>query len=276
MGADTPSFYNDLAQHYHLIYESWDRSIERQASILGPLLEERLGPAPLRILDCACGIGTQTIGLANRGHAVVASDFSDAAVRRAQHETHLRGLQVQFHVADMQNLSALPDSDFDAVVIGDNSLPHLLSDEEMYRALTSISAKLRPRGMLLATIRDYDHLLQTRPPVQGPSFYSGEAGRRIVHQVWDWDRDQYTVHLYLTWDAGSRWIAKHYVSQYRAVKRESLSGFLELSGFEEVEWLMPQITTFYQPIVVTRKKESVTRMPDNKPQTKLSPIEECD
>jgi glycine/sarcosine N-methyltransferase len=255
MGADTVAFYNDLAEHYHLIYESWDRSIEQQARILGPLLEERLGPAPLRIFDCACGIGTQAIGLAKRGHAVVASDLSDVAVRRAQDETRLRGLQLEFHVADMQDLSSLPGTEFDAVVIGDNALPHLLSDCEMGRALNAISGKLRAGGVLLATIRDYDHLLESRPPVQGPAFYSDDRGRRIVHQVWDWDSDQYTVHLYLTWDAGSHWITKHYMTCYRAVTRKSLSGVLESSGFQDIEWLMPETSSFYQPIVLARKKD---------------------
>ncbi len=34
-------------------------------------------------------------------------------------------------MADMRDLSALPNSDFDAVLVGDNSLPHLLSNEDL-------------------------------------------------------------------------------------------------------------------------------------------------
>src|SRR5579859_538968 len=90
MSGDIAAFYNDLAEHYHLIFEDWDRSIERQASVLGPLLEARAGAAPLKVLDCACGIGTQTIGLAKRGHRVTGSDLSDAAVARARREAGMR------------------------------------------------------------------------------------------------------------------------------------------------------------------------------------------
>jgi len=255
MSTDTATFYNDLAEHYHLIYDNWDRSIERQASVLGPLLEERVGPTPLRVLDCACGIGTQTIGIASRGHAVVASDLSDAAVRRAERETRLRGHEVKFHVADMRNLSSLPESEFDAVLVGDNSLPHLLSDDDLSRALRAISSVLKPNGLLLATIRDYDSLLQTRPPVHGPAFYSENGRRRLAHQVWDWNENEYTVHLYLTWDTGSCWEARHYASRYRAITRKELSGRLESSGFRQIEWLMPESTTFYQPIVIARKPD---------------------
>ena len=253
MSGDIAAFYNDLAEHYHLIYEDWDRSIDRQASVLGPLLQDRVGPAPLNVLDCACGIGTQTIGLARLGHTVVASDLSDASVKRAEREARARGLKVEFHVADMRNLSSLPESDFDVVLAADNSLPHLLSDHDLTQALKNISARLKPGGVFLATIRDYDSLLQTRPSVQGPAFYSENGRRRIVHQIWDWHENRYTIHLYLTWETGSCWTTKHYASQYRAIKRTELSENLESSGFHEIEWLMPESSSFYQPIIVARK-----------------------
>lgn len=62
------SFYEELADHYHLIFENWDSSMEQQAKILGPLLASQTSVHPLKILDCACGIGTQAIGFATMGH----------------------------------------------------------------------------------------------------------------------------------------------------------------------------------------------------------------
>lgn len=253
MSEEIAAFYNDLAEHYHLIFEDWERSIERQASVLGPVLEARAGPAPLKVLDCSCGIGTQTIGLARRGHRVTGSDLSAAAIARAERETSRRGLDVRFQVADMRNLSSIPESGFDAVLAGDNSLPHLLSDEDLGQALKSIAAALKPRGIFMATIRDYDHLLQSRPAFPGPVFYSRDGRRHIVHQIWDWDGDEYTVHLYITYEAGSSWMAKHYATRYRALQRKELTQSLEWSGFCEVEWLMPHSTGLYEPIVIARK-----------------------
>lgn len=253
MGGEIADFYNELAEHYHLIFEDWERSIERQAGILGPLLESRAGAAPLKVLDSSCGIGTQTIGLARRGHRVTGSDLSAAAIARAERETRQRGLDVKFHVADMRDLSSLPESGFDAVVAGDNSLPHLLSDEDLKKALESIAAVLKPHGVFLATIRDYDQLLQSRPAFLGPAFYAKDGRRHIVHQVWDWEGNEYTVHLYITYDAGSSWIAKHFATRYRALQRKELSHSLESSGFGAIEWLLPQSTGLYEPIVVARR-----------------------
>jgi glycine/sarcosine N-methyltransferase len=247
------TFYDDLAEHYHLIFEDWGRSVERQASILGPLLERYTSLAAPTILDCACGIGTQALGLAQRGHTIVASDLSRTAVARAQREARRLGVELQFHVADMRDLSSIPQQEFDVVLAADNALPHLLSDPDLECALRQMASKLTPGGILVATVRDYDHLIQARPAMQTPSFFEDSGRRRIMHQVWDWSGAEYDLHLYISFEGSVGWTAKHYVSRYRALLRADLAVALQKAGFTEVLWLEPAETSFYQPIVVARK-----------------------
>jgi glycine/sarcosine N-methyltransferase len=249
----TEIFYNDLADQYHLLFEDWSRSIERQAAILGPLIARYTRQNPARVLDCACGIGTQTLGLAQLGHRVVASDRSRAAVARAQREARLRKVEVQFHVADMRDLQPVAAHGFDVVLAADNALPHLLLQQDRDRALQQIYGKLGPGGILLATLRDYDRLVEQRPTVQPPCFFGEHGNRRIVHQVWDWDGPEYDLHLHLAYQTSSGWTAKHYLSRYRALRRTELEASLRAAGFDASEWLEPEATGFYQPIVVARR-----------------------
>jgi hypothetical protein len=44
-------FYEPLADHYHLIFDDWNRVIERQSKILNRLLVAQMGSHPLKILD---------------------------------------------------------------------------------------------------------------------------------------------------------------------------------------------------------------------------------
>jgi glycine/sarcosine N-methyltransferase len=177
--------YDDLASCYHLIFEDLDTSIARQAAILGPLIEDACGKSPVRILDAACGIGTQAIGLAMRGHAVIGSDLSEAALARARVETGARNLAVPLYHADLRDLSAVAGRPFDAIVIADNAFAHLLSEEDLRQAAASAARMLDRGGVLIATVRDYDVLARERPAFHGPVFYKDGGGRRIVHQVWD-------------------------------------------------------------------------------------------
>jgi SAM-dependent methyltransferase len=245
-------FYEALADSYHLIFDDWDSAIERQARILGPLLTSQTSVFPLKILDCACGIGTQAIGFAAMGHRVVASDLSRAEVKRAQQEALCRSLEISFYVSDMTSLLEVDESEFDVVVAMDNALPHL-NVAQLEQAARAIASKLKPKGLFLASIRDYDKLILQRPTIQEPTFYGAHGNRRIVHQIWDWiDGVRYVVHLYITAEAGREWKAHHFVSEYRCLLREELSAVLRNAGFEGVHWLMPPESGFYQPMVLAR------------------------
>ena len=92
--------YDELAPNYHLIFDDWHAAIARQAAVLGPLLEQAAASNRLRILDCACGIGTQAIGLAQRGHTVTGCDLSPAAIERARREASARGLDIHIERSD--------------------------------------------------------------------------------------------------------------------------------------------------------------------------------
>jgi SAM-dependent methyltransferase len=153
----------------------------------------------------------------------------------------------------MLDLSPVSEDEFDAVVCLDNSLPHLESDEQLRQAANEIRKKLRTGGVFIASIRDYDRLVQERPAVQEPSFYLDQGQRRIVHQVWDWMDDlRYTFHLYITRQVPVGWESHHYASTYRALLRNELTSALQAAGFIDTRWMLPSETGFYQPILMAK------------------------
>jgi SAM-dependent methyltransferase len=252
MSEDIREFYQALAEYYDLIFEDWNRSIERWGSVLGALLAAHLSAGPLRILDCACGIGTQTLGLAALGHHMVASDLSPAAVARAAREAGMRSLEVSFHVSDMTSLQEIAERGFDAVIAMDNALPHL-TPAQLTQAAHAIGSRIRKNGLFVAGIRDYDRLIVEKPTVQQPVFCGTEGNRRIVHQVWDWvENDRYILHVYITTQSDSGWDARHFVGEYRCMLRAELSSALNAAGFTDIRWLMPAESGLYTPMVMAR------------------------
>ncbi|HUI17534.1 MAG TPA: class I SAM-dependent methyltransferase [Alphaproteobacteria bacterium] len=250
----TEDFYDRLAGDYHLIFDDWERAVVRQGKILDSLLRQRGLPVPARIFDCACGIGTQALGLAGRGHVVAGSDASVAAITRARAEAAKRGLDVAFTVADMRTLAGLERAAFDAVVCADNALPHLMSAAELRATTGAIAACLKPGGLFLGSIRDYDAALLQRPTAVPPRFLDKGGPHRIIHQIWEWlDEERYRLHLYITLETASGWACRHYVSLYRALSRAALTSALAAAGLAEIAWLMPNESGYYQPIVLARK-----------------------
>jgi 2-polyprenyl-3-methyl-5-hydroxy-6-metoxy-1,4-benzoquinol methylase len=249
-------FYDQLADDYHLIYADWHASSLAQGKALSAILEEELGPGPLRILDCACGIGTQTIGLATLGHNLTATDASPRAIDRARIEAQKAGFDgILFEVREFSSLGERFDADFEAVLVCDNALPHLLSEEEIREAGTNFHACLKPGGLLLISTRDYDRILAERPGGTLPGRTIEEGQQRIVFQVWDWGPDStYSVDLFILRGSGASWEVKSMQTTSRAWRREELSRLIGQAGFRHAKWLPPEKTGFFQQILTARRR----------------------
>ncbi|WP_328621788.1 class I SAM-dependent methyltransferase [Streptomyces sp. NBC_00354] len=256
---DTRVFYDELADRYHLLYADWDAGIARQGRALNGLLTASLGPGPHRVLDNACGIGTQALGLAASGHRVTGTDLSPPSAARASREAAARGLALPTAAADMR---ALPfrDGSFDAVVCADNALPHLLTAEDVCTALAETLRVLRPGGLLLLSTRPYGELRRTRPQSDAPHVRTGPDGRTISFQLWEWheDGERYDLEMFqlLPSDApGGRetWTTRTTRATYWALPEEETAGYARRAGFAETVWHPAQATGFHQPLLAARK-----------------------
>jgi 2-polyprenyl-3-methyl-5-hydroxy-6-metoxy-1,4-benzoquinol methylase len=202
------------------------------------------------VLDCACGIGTQALGLAALGYAVEGTDISPRAVERARQEMASLGLNASFRVDDMRTLTTSPTGRYGAVLCMDNSLPHLDSDEQISTALKAMWSRMKPDGVLLISLRDYEKLMAERPSIMPPIFFKNGKLRRFVHQVWDWtDKRRYRFHLYLTLENVNGWQAHHVTGTYRAVTPAEVAALVESAGFSAIRLLSPDESGYYQPII---------------------------
>ena len=242
------AFYDQLAPYYHLLYPDWDTSITRQSRGLAEVLAEFGIAAGSSILDAACGIGTQTLGLAQLGYRVTASDISPAAVARARSEAEKRGLAVSFSVADLRRLSRDVPDRFAAVLACDNAIPHLLSDAEIRTAFVECRRVLAPAGVLVVSVRDYA-TIERRSPDRRPYGTRREGGcDYTAEQVWSWDGDQYDLVLQLTEQCGNAApIVHEFHSRYYAVALSTLELLLHEAGFDSV---MRRDEHFFQPLLV--------------------------
>jgi 2-polyprenyl-3-methyl-5-hydroxy-6-metoxy-1,4-benzoquinol methylase len=223
---NTQTFYDDLAGDYDALHADWPASVLRQGEALDGLIRGELGDAAQALLDCSCGIGTQAIGLALRGHDVLATDLSPASVVRARHEAASMGAALTFGVADFTRLAEQVSGTFACVLSCDNSVAHLHSDEDLALFAESVAAKLRPGGLALVSLRD-----------------------------WEWDDEgrSYELAQFTLRGTGESWQTACRRTRLRALRRQELCDAISAAGLSEVRWRTPEETGYYQPIVTARK-----------------------
>ena len=150
-----PAPYDTLAAVYDwLVPESLltpEGAVDAFAAVV-----DTLDPAA-RVLDCAAGTGQLAVGLALRGHEVVASDASRAMVERTRVLAGVHGVDVPAVVCAWE---ALEDqgwrSSFDAVFCVGNSIVHAGPTPRRRAALAAMAHVLRDGGLLVVTSRNWE------------------------------------------------------------------------------------------------------------------------
>ena len=260
------TFYDGLAPFYHLIYPDWEASMRRQAAALDALIKRTWGEGQVRtILDVACGIGTQALGLAALGYQVTGSDLSRREIVRAKQEADARTLDIDFAVADMRNAFATHgQQQFDLVIACDNSVPHLLSDADLLTAFREFYACTKPGGGCLITVRDYETEERTGTQIKPIGVRHDGDKKHLVLQVWEFLESPpgspllYDLSLYLITDAGGNAAdppeaacsTRVLRSRYYAVGTAALMALLEQAGFQDVARFDD---AFYQPVLLGKK-----------------------
>jgi SAM-dependent methyltransferase len=240
-------FYDRLSSFYHLVYPDWERSIERQAHMLDAIIRAQWGAGASSVLDVACGIGTQALGLARLGYQVTASDLSPAAIRRARAEAEQRGLSIAFSVADMRRAFAHHGRAYDLVIACDNAILHLLSDEEILAAFRQFRRCIHPGGGCIVSVRDYDRV-ERKDQVKLYSLREEDGVRYLLLQVWRFHGEIYDLDLYLIEDPGDTDCTTHVMrTRYYAVHTGTLIDLMGRAGFAEVQRLDE---AFFQPVLV--------------------------
>ena len=246
------TFYDNLASQYDKLFLDWQSTIQEQAVILDRLFVDNGFDKSAHILDCACGIGTQAIGLAMQGYHMTASDISDGELTQARERAEKNNVHLQFVNADFCALSETFSEQFDIVICMDNALPHMLTKSALEAAIKSITTQIADGGMFVASIRDYDALLIDKPPYSPPYIHKTNKGQRVSFQTWVWDGEHYKLTQYIIDDEETLQISK-FDCAYRATRREELTNLLVANGCSEVVWKFPEETEFYQPIVIAKK-----------------------
>ncbi len=252
MDDDVLTFYDGLAGDYHLLFDDWWEAAVWHGDTVERLLHAAGVRPPARILDATCGIGTQALPLAARGYEVVGGDLSGRAIERARSEAAARGIEMSLLASDIRELGGRVAPGFDAAISFDNSLPHLPTQETLVTGLTVVRTLLAPGGIFLASVRDYDRL--RADGVQGvtPVLHRRGDVAWISGQAWEWDATSVLIHLMVARAEGDGWRSEVRTTRYRALSRVDLNAGLAAAGLTDIEWLEPETTGFYQPVVAAR------------------------
>lgn len=145
---------DEAAQAWEEIAEGWAERVRtgtdhNRVYLLDAATLDALGDVVgLRVLDAGCGEGRFARMMAERGVRVTAIDLSSRMIELARAEEEKSPLGIDYHVADMADLSILAGAEFDVAV----AYLSLFDVQDYVSALREVARVLKTRGRFVFSI----------------------------------------------------------------------------------------------------------------------------
>jgi D-alanyl-D-alanine dipeptidase/SAM-dependent methyltransferase len=220
--------YDNLAQSYDALI-SWPQRLRREKPFLTRAFKQF---RVRRILDTACGTGMHAIAFHDWGYHVVGADISAGMIEKARENAGDRKIEfIQAGFTETEKIGGV----FDAVTCLGNSLPHVLSDDELDASLAAMLDCLLPGGVLIIHNNNYDRILGRRERFMPLAQGKRDGREHLFLRFFDFDDELLTFNIVTLAKESGEWRMSADSSTHRALTRDLLVGRLEKAGFEAVE-----------------------------------------
>jgi glycine/sarcosine N-methyltransferase len=163
------NFYKELSSVYDIVFPRVEETVEFLCKDL---------KANAEVLDLACGTGTYSFALAERGHKVTALDLDEDMVKLAIEKKG--NLDVEFYVEDMTKIKEVFENKrYDLIFCIGNSLVHLGRREAIASLIKDMSCMLNDGGTIILQIINYDRILMNNV-TSLPIIYRKEQGIKFT------------------------------------------------------------------------------------------------
>lgn len=242
-------FYDKFVDKYDVLV-SYENRVNREAKFYDMIFKKYKVKT---VLDCACGTGHHVMMLKHMAYDVKGSDLSPAMIDKARANLKERNLDVSLKISDFRNLNKNFGEKFDAVICVGNSLPHLLTDEDLTVALTEMNSILNENGIIILEQRNYDKLLKFKRRFFPVSFKEDE----VFFYVLDFLPSEIIFNIINVNISNQTF--QTYTTKYNALKINKVKELLHTTDFqiidlyEDYDFNKFNLETSDHPIILCRK-----------------------
>jgi glycine/sarcosine N-methyltransferase len=232
--------YAEFSSHYDQFVD-WEARLSIELPFIKTQLQEmrQNGDGKISILDAACGTGKHAIALVKAGFNCIGADFSKKMVEAARENAQEEGLSMIFRQAGFGELAqTFGENRFDSLICLGNSLPHLLEEVSLAKALVDFFAVLKPGGKLILQNRNFDLVLAERLRWMPPQTFREGDATWVFARFYDFDADgRLTFNIQILHSEGEAPFSQKVIStRLWPMKKVVLEEFLAKAGFNELQY----------------------------------------
>jgi 2-polyprenyl-3-methyl-5-hydroxy-6-metoxy-1,4-benzoquinol methylase len=205
-------------------------------------------------LDAGAGSGFHSLLLSQLGVATTALEISPGMLEKLRLHFEHYDVKIKMVQSDFQHSAAALQKKFDAVFCLGNSLPHILEEEELYRAIQNFAELLEDRGVLLLQLLNYTLIMQKKEKILSRKQVDGDTYLRY----YEYQKDLIEFHIVKIPPGAASPRSEHTVL-LKPLQHKQLQQILLKTGFKNIQLygglaLEPFDETASKDLVVTAER----------------------
>lgn len=212
------------------------------------------------------------------GYHVVGTDLSEEMVAKSVENAGKR--EIGFLQLGFQDLATVQGR-FDAVTCLGNSLPHVLTDEDLDLSLSSMFDVLLPGGVLIIHNHNYDRIMQLKARFMPPTSARKDGEEHLFLRFFDFEDDLLNFNMLSLKKRNGQWEMFPDSTKQRPLTKRLLEEHLEKSGFVNIRFMSFPGGAFHElesdnMVAVAERPHTIVSNPVNEPVKAIDriPIEE--
>jgi glycine/sarcosine N-methyltransferase len=225
--------YDTFAEYFDLLFDD----VDKLTTLEGEAIERIIRPYNVQtILDCACGTGIQSIGLAKRGYRVSASDISSAMINCLRDKLAKEELNIENKVSDFRNLTEWNSYQYDAVISLGNNLTLLQDRNEIAVSLASMRKKVNtPGGVILVGMHDYYQVKDSSVPFLIRKIQNTGIHREVIFDLREFSEERAIVTYFILYQINRSWKLITDTKSYLLLSVDELCQEMTTAGFKNLK-----------------------------------------
>lgn len=220
--------YEDFSRRFDRLME-WKRRRHKEEPFFRSIL-----PGDVRsILDCHCGTGFHCALLASMGYEVEGVDASPHMLEVARQNLAARSLNVPLRLCDVKELQ--PGRSYDCVLSMGNSLPHEFGDDNLLRSLQRMHHALRPGGLCILHIENFDRLYRDGDRFIPSSFSHTKRGAETFIFAIDYFEGRVVFNILSVIEENGLRQFNVDVVEYNPVSLAKMRALMAQAGFRDID-----------------------------------------
>ena len=221
-------FYAGFADRFD-VFTSWEKRIRKERRFFKYTLDTHMVDT---VLDCFCGTGFHVAMLTEMGYKVDGIDISPHMAGKARENLEKKGLVANVRVCDVKALEV--DEKYDCALSMGNSLPHEFGDKNLARALKSMYDALKPGGISIIHMENFDRLYEDGERFIPSVYRRGENGADVFIFAIDYHEDRAVFNILSVIEKGGVPAFNVDVVEYNPVAAEKLDRLILEAGFKDI------------------------------------------